>query len=149
MSATVKASTLPAAGPERPATAPSPFDPFAHLPDNLMADMRELLIPCQEAGLQMEVDPRIPMCVGVGVHGMLFRVAVVSDRQGEPQRVEILGPPNLSPWSKADFLNLIPEARGDAPPPLRLSPMPPPRPHATDVLLEILAELKMLNARLP
>lgn len=127
--------------------APKP-DPFADLPPHLHDEMRSILGPIQDAGLPMEIDPLIPMSVGVAVEGILFRVVVVSDKGGTPLRVEILGPPNLTPWPKQDLLNLLPDAPAPAPKPLQLSPMPPikDRRHQSDILENILEELRAIRA---
>lgn len=145
MTMTVKSSTLTAAGPDRPRLVPPPADPFADLPPHLHEQMRTIITRLVDAELPLEFDPVLPHTVGTAIDGRLFRVAVVSDKQGQPQRVAILGP-DLREWDTDMLFALIPEVRGEPDrPTMRLSPLPPPRRHQTEVLEEILAELKAIR----
>jgi hypothetical protein len=117
---------------------------FSNLPDDIQEEVRAILAPCQRANLPMEMDPVIPDTVGILLEGRLFRVSVTTNRATGALAVLIMGP-DLKAWDKEMFLALVPDTQEVAAPPIRLSQPLPPRRSQTEVLEDVLAELRNIK----
>jgi hypothetical protein len=123
---------------------------FSNLPEDVQEEVRSILAPCQRAGLQMEMDPVIPDTVGILLENRLFRVSVTTNRATGALAVLIMGP-DLKAWDREMFLALVPDTQETVAPPIVLSQPMAIRRSQTEVLEDVLAELRdiktLLSAR--
>ena len=145
MTTNVKASDIGEVIPLVRPAAPAPVDPFSTLMPHTIEKMRGVVTRVQALGLPLEVHPQLAGTFSFAMDGALYSVSAVGPR--EELVVTVQG--RIGAITFDDLMNILPDAEAPAAPaPPRLSPLPPERPHPTDVMLLILEELKTLNARL-